>query len=145
MKTIKINKNSWHYRLIDKYTTEPVWHIDNFCEYFWGVARGIFSVFLIIGCGSIISWIMVGEPIMYAITGFDPVFLDGNDGLQIGLMIWGIILFVFSISFTTLKYQEYKDAHSKKYVDEPDSFIYTAYKSFKDKVCFKIEYEKEQK
>jgi hypothetical protein len=141
MKTVKVNKKSWHYQLADMganpYSVKT--QANDFCSYIRLVFKGIFFYFLIIVFGSLFAYIMLVEPMMWAISGFDRLFLEGNDAIKFGTGCWAIVVFCVTMFFIS----EWSDKRKRIRAENPSepSFVAVAYDSIKNKICFKVDYE----
>jgi len=139
MKNLTFNRNSWHYRLAEKYP--PNLSRDearDLCTYVRYVIRGIFVVGFLIGATSYLSASAIMLPLMsYLIEGH----IDLPEIFIPGLLIFlGLIICFIVISlFAGLAYLFYTSI-SKQYIAK-DSFIVTAWKSFKEKTCFLISFK----
>jgi hypothetical protein len=143
MKTINLRRNSWHYWLAKDVAS---WnHIDNddFCSYVRAVIAGavlisIVSVIVsVVGGGSVVGagvalycwWHHVNLNTLSPILGFSAACFAT---VSIGAAVIGIVYL-----FLTLKKHAKEKLHHKAGT-KPDSFIRSAYVSFKDKVCFRV-------
>jgi hypothetical protein len=145
MKELKISKHSWHYYLITNYTTyNPGSDLTDFCSYVRAIFVGLFSIACLIGIGSVFFYGLIVQEVMYIISGFDSHFIDDNNWLKVGLIIWFLLTFIAVCSLlkyiTKTTYKKIMNLSSPNYkqVDKPDSVIYNIYKKYKDKVCYKI-------
>lgn len=69
---MNINKNSWHFKLLDHFDHNVVWHLqrgDNvsLCNYFWNVIGALLKVLAVIGGGTFVT-VMAGI-VLYAFFG----------------------------------------------------------------------------
>lgn len=66
-----------------------------------------------------------------------------GDFMSFGTGFLGIVvgLFVFVYLYSLL--DKFRNARAEANADKPDSFLKAAYKSFKDKVCFKVNFNGE--
>jgi hypothetical protein len=141
MKTIKINRNSWHYHIIKTYTDRrPEW-IGSICQYNRNVLLGILNIFYIIFFTSLTLVILLSPifyGILYLIYGMPPGELEGT------FVVFGVTGYVMIIGFyiahLLTERKENKLYEMKENgIEIKDSYIGAAWKSFKDKVCVKIE------
>ena len=143
---MKINKKSWHYHIVEKYTDgNPRW-IGSICEYNRRVLLGIFHILTIIFFASIflmcvLSPIFYG--ILYLIYGVAGITMVSNEGVIIAL---GIFLYIMAILFYfVFLYTQWRDLRLEEYGSgqrkRKASYISAAWKSFKDKVCIRVEFE----
>ena len=138
---MKINKKSWHYRLVK--LGDP-WDIpDDLCSYvrllIWN-AMGVSSTFalgtflVVVGIWSPIHLVLYGIPDQQsALYGFSII----GSMVDAGVVVISIIYFLERV-------REYRLEHRKdkppKPIKEP-SFIKKAWKGFKEKTCYKIDFE----
>lgn len=61
---MKINKNSWHYKLNDKLNGGYV-NYNNLCSYFWGTIFAIFMLFIAAPFFTITGVLILLSPIIY--------------------------------------------------------------------------------
>lgn len=150
MRTFKINRNSWHYRLLSHYDDNIQWRLSriDFCAY----ARAIFGVtvltialaliILVLG-GCVLFWMYDTvrwiASVIYHLGSPTYVLTDGSTAT------WGIVgvivtafAFICSCRWLINRYVDWKYNHLDG--KEP-GFIVTAYKSVKDKFCMKVELE----
>ena len=146
MKTINLNKKSWHFWIA---TTLGIFRPDSgdFCKYVRNVIGGsIFGLMIAAAVGFVVAVlgggliniaiylydILTGHP--YTIT--NPVMQAGSIILLVSIVMVGI---GFIVAYVKGKIEEHKYATSG--VDQPDSFVANAYKSIKNKVCFKVNFK----
>lgn len=143
---MKINKKSWHYHIVKTYTDgSPHW-IESICEYNRRVLLGIFNILMIIFVSSILlicalSPIFYG--ILYLIYGDAGMTLLSNDG---SIVFVGILMYIMAILFYFMfLYTQWRDSRIEEYLNgeriRKESYIGAAWKSFKDKVCVRVEFE----
>jgi hypothetical protein len=145
MKPIKINQNSWHYHVATSYTDGNVRWATSICEYNRKVFMGLVSIALIILASSLALLILLSPifyTILYLIYGL-PIDPDSNEGalLVAGIGCYLVILGIYLIHLFTEWKQEKLDEECRTGIERKDSYIKSAWKSFKDKVCVKVEWE----
>ena len=131
MNTIKLNRNSWHYRLYDKYANnfhEPY----DICGYTQGVILGAITVFFITLI-SIVASIAVGDFLLWS---YFNLFV-GSVGMETPAAIFLMFAAFGVIIFGIGTFQDYSKFH--------DNFVTSAYRSYKDKYCIKVEVEGKEK
>lgn len=143
MKTIKIDKNSWHYHIVYKYTDgNPKW-IGSICEYNKQLLFGMLSILMIIIISSFL-WSVLLAPIFYGILYLIyglPIEFGSDISSIIGIGVTFYVLGIGSyIAHLLIERKENKLYEMRaKGIERKDSYIVAAWKSFKDKVCVKIE------
>jgi hypothetical protein len=142
MKEIKINKNSWHFHLIENYTSINPNHINNTCTYAKSIFYGLLGMLFFIALGAFLINCLFLQPLITIIFGlsfgFDLPIVQHNLFLTIGVSMWLMIIFC-CLSFiikTTYKFISHKfhwNPRTKK-----DNFLSLMYESIKNKICFRI-------
>lgn len=141
MKTIKINRNSWHYHIAQTYTDGNAEWSSSICEYNSKVIMGFFAIFCIIFF-STIALVMLLSPIFYGILyliyGIPP---EGSGEIGVVFGVTGYVLIILCYIAHLLTERKYNKRTSEMYrdIEIKDSYIGAAWKSFKEKVCVKIE------
>jgi hypothetical protein len=140
MQAFKVNRDSWHYKLNQKFMNERgdnEWYMrdnweqrhNNFCSY-WRVTmfRLVFALF--IAAFSLLVLFAAGTGIYQ-----DP---------WSALMIVSTAIGIFVIFIGLLAVAAYFDARKRKrgLGEVPDSLFVAKYKAYKSKVCPMVEYEK---
>lgn len=135
MKPFKLKRKSWHYW----FASSGDRHIKSgttICDYFWRVLSGIlYRLFALIGLlivgiagSALVLTMLVGPVAIWFLT--DP---DMRQIAATGVII-DIVLLVLIICVLVLRLRRAGDAAQP-------GFVTLAYRSFKDKVCFKIDLE----
>jgi membrane protein YdbS with pleckstrin-like domain len=140
MQAFKVNRDSWHYKLNQKFMNERgdnEWYMrdnweqrhNNFCSY-WRVTMFRLLFALLIAIFIITVLFMIGEGIYQ-----DP---------WTALMIVSSAIGIFTAFIGLLAVAAYLDNRKYKYKskESPDSLFIAKYKSYKSKVCPMVEYEK---
>ncbi len=151
MNTLKFNKNSWHYQLVRAVKDE--WHIsDNFCGYFWDVIISGSILLLMLAMTAMCLFVLVVAPLLYLAVGLQYQFFEPPKEVAVGL-VFDVGLLLIYVWFLVsdwladrreLKRQKFYDEYVKnnyKKVEKKPSFVITAWRTFKDKTCFRIEFE----
>lgn len=145
MKQLKINKKSWHYELAkigcSPFTVE--FQVSDFCSYTRKVVRGFFCALAIIALVSIVSYFMIAQPLMYAISGFDSLFLKDNDIIRIGAVLWGLVTFIVVAAVIGTWSEKRKNLKAQQEHEHPSTpgFLTIWYRTIKEKTCFKVDFE----
>jgi len=145
MKPIKINKNTWHYQVATKYTYRDIHFVESICEYNRRVFMGLAAICLIILASSLALLILL-SPIFYTVLHLIYGLEFDSDSTESALIVAGIgfymgILGIYIAHLLTER--EYKKVYEmpENGIERKDSYIKSAWKSFKDKVCVKVEFE----
>lgn len=154
MRTLHFNKNSWHYKAALLASSNHYDIPENFCNYFWRVIFGSFLTLLLLGIFSLFTFLTVIAPILYLVvclqygTFWPPAEVVVGIVLDIIIMI-GVAHFYITENILP-EYKKKRAAKRLKLMEDgiyPEStpkepgFIVTAWRTFKDKTCFKIEFE----
>lgn len=148
---MNINKNSWHFKLLDYFDHNVVWHLqrgDNvsLCNYFWNVIGALLKVLAIIGGGAVVT-VVVGI-ILYALFGSLMYLLLPLTGPLFDYKLYevGLAVLIFALGITTVagicatiggdmkivpKYLKPNKTEDSK----PPSLFLSWLKAKKDKVC----------
>lgn len=101
---MKVNRNSWHYKLMDHFDHNVISRLDynqsvTLCQYFWSLIGALFQsigvVLLGIGCTlmlSVIVFAVIVAPINYLLTAYFGVvdITDGCGGMLL-VLFWIVI------------------------------------------------------
>jgi hypothetical protein len=149
MKPIQINKNSWHYKIANfpNDSDEP----KDLCSYLRNFVSGVFLIACIICLSSIVLG-MVIQPVIalfvYFQTGYAEIFSTPTvvSGLMlIALFSAGSIWYAYDLYTQRKEKQRWDDYMNGKiltfYYSKPDGFFKLAFKAFKEKTCFFIEFK----
>lgn len=133
MKTLKLNKDSWHYKLAMQYDRHVPDNTD-ICSY----TRLLFAAMSLMAFAITILTLLAGT-ILFTIGGwFAYLFGFPLHGAVVPFtFIYGGATIVIGIVAAKAHYDEHKYDKPKK---EP-GFVRTAYRSWKDKFCVKVEFE----
>lgn len=142
MKMIKINKNSWHYKVVNFGCTSNNDISNNLCTYFWQFVRGCG-----IGCALLLGVILF---IVFASFVIGSLFvpLDVSEAV-VAMIIWIVIALSFKDviihhfgSDHWLKRDVFKNLKSKDgQTNRKPSIIKEYLKAKKQKICPIIEFE----
>jgi len=130
MKTFDVNKKSWHYKLSkfgeNRYDVDA----DDICSYTRNVIYGMFASSLCI-IGICIGLYAAGDFIAWLIACIQySSFLHPQLGAIIIVDAIGVIFMVVLYSGTSVFFSCQREKEG--------SFVHTAYKSWKDKYCIKV-------
>jgi hypothetical protein len=133
MKLLKLNKDSWHYKLAMMYDK---WMPDNtdICTY----TRTLIASFCLMTFAICVMGLLAGS-LLFMFGGWIAYFLGYElHGAVIPFtFIYGVSAVIIGIVWAKAFYQERKWTQPEK---EP-GFIRTAYRSWKDKFCVKVEFK----
>ncbi len=139
MKTLTLNKNSWHYRLASTYPPCDHWAIArDICGYTRQVIRGMITCMFLTPILAYIVLCLILPPIAIFVPDFVlPTLVNP-------FTAGAIFYVVFALGYTAyLIATAYVKLSSKGGLQKAihTGFIYNSYKSFKDKTCFKIDFK----
>lgn len=149
MKTFNLNKKSWHFWLATRFGVMDKYEKDtNFCRYFWSTVLGgfVFSMLTaVVGVATyFVGWIVYSWYQFFA-TGFTM-----NEGVKVTLIIGALaaiayalkLLFAFLEKRRRAKREAYYAIERAKeegtYVEPEPGFLKQAYRSWKEKTCYKV-------
>lgn len=145
MKTINLKAKSWHYFLAVKLGNfNP--NSGDFCSYVRNVLFGLVlgSMFAaVVGFLGAIAMGAIVNVSLYLYHWIVGTAYVANAFAQFATIATGVILLAIGFIFGSLVVREKLDDRkmAKAALNEPDSFLKSAYKSFKDKVCFKVNFD----
>lgn len=145
MKSLQLNKKSWHYRLANHYGNfkgydwkyEPV--KTNICEYSQEVLFGFLTVLLFTLCILAVS-LTIMSAVLWAIVCIQFwVYVLPDDFANFGIGIFGAAILIGL--FVTFLYfiEKYTKDQETKYVHKEPGFLKIWYTNFKSKTCVPIE------
>lgn len=143
MKTIKINRNSWHYHIAQTYTDGNAEWASNLCEYNTKVIMGFAAILCIIFFTSI-AGVMLLSPIFYGVLYLIYGILPGDLGdicVVFGFVSYLLITCFYVAHLITERKENKLYEMTENGIQIKDSYIGAAWKSFKDKVCVKVGFE----
>ena len=138
MKTLQLNKNSWHYWLTRKYRLLSDYETHDICSYSSIVLGAclltlILFVLSCLGIFMIVAglWVLAGLLFHFSY----PEILNG----------FAIMIGVFLLTMLRIRYHEWKlnrmfDEDGYR-IHKPDNFLKHAYQSWKQKFCIKVEFK----
>ena len=136
MKSYTTKQNSWHYKLAN-FGDENLKYYNsiNFCEYLRFMALGIFKfIAMLVFCVSIFCFVAYASyGIILSLFAWDYTKMN-----MLSMMLVSIFGF-FIILYLIKKVNVYLENKPQK---ESNSFAALAYRKFKTKTCFNIEFEK---
>ena len=143
MESLFINRKSWHYRLASYYATTCDRELTDICAYTRKVLIGAFFALLLTAIGGALAGTLgcfLAWLLSWLVTGF--LIL-----LPTGAIPATILLFAVSVGFT---FAGFKWGFNKlaglmsrgtKVAKQP-GFLKLSYRSFKDKYCIKVSFDK---
>lgn len=141
MKEFKLNPNSWHFKLATLWKTQGYkhWLINtgtNICEYTWEVSRGFLKLISAFAFGAVmVAW--------FVKSVYDIVMLFFGGEFTPFAFSLTIITFIFLTFFmwegTRILFRKVKEKTEN--TETPPTFFGLAYRKFKDKTCFKINFK----
>lgn len=141
MKAVNLNKNSWHYYIAQKlgsyrpqeYVNDTRNHKTDICTYTSFVLKGFFLLFVMgiaIAFVGFLFWnVLFG--IIFSIIYGTIIFTD---------IAIAIFMFLLAVIISATLFVGITMIKSKLENTESDGFIKTAYKSWKEKFCVKINF-----
>ena len=137
MKSYELNSNSWHYKLANFGYRRVSASGSNICEYTRAVIAGA-----VLAVATVIMFIVVGIGLSYGVYGIAmSLFTLTNVLNPVSLLILGGLSGLGGL-FLIGGIKHYLDNRTVKFKPEtPPSFPTLAYRKFKDKTCFKINFK----
>lgn len=148
MTPITFSKNSWHARLVNRFTQRYASDATNICQYMrwvgWGLlgvilvtlALSVFATFVLSGIVWDIQWLF---GYVHFVGGQNPPARElGACILNLVAVLGSIVAGLMWISGIVKEARYHKKWHTAS-PSPPPGFIRTAYRSFKDKVCIRVE------
>jgi hypothetical protein len=143
MNTMKLKKNSWHYKLVKNFSDVRPEAITDFCSYFREVVWSLFGATFLTAIGICVFYVSVVAPLMYLTVGLQHGWFQMPYEVITGLSIDLVALFVVIIGETIhrrrVKENAYYDIHGH-FPKRSQGFFSLAWAKFKDKTCHKIEF-----
>lgn len=143
MKPQTYSKKSLHYRLAHVYAKCYEWDLQymNICEY---TRKVLFGFFLAILLSFVVGGVLGGFTdfliwFYVALTTGQYVELHSVGIFGVSIVVGSLVL--VGSAMLKDKYHSYKRHKVIHEQPKPPSFIAEAYRSFKDKVCFKVNFE----
>lgn len=140
--------DSWHWHFADQaglsmYRLER--GLVDICEYRTKVMQGIFLIMVLYALGGIAVAIMVVQPLVWiAACIANGTWIRANDIVCAGASVcWGLVgcaMIAYGCTQLGNKYVEWKNG--QVVVHKEPSMLTQMYRSWKDKVCYRIQIEK---
>lgn len=143
MKTLKLKKGSWHYRLAGITANLEIFNEPDICSYTRSVLAGILVILLL---GMLIAF--AGFFLSHMILGAIFASIYGvwilTDIAVIGYIAASLLATVFAIE-QIIKFSERRSRRRRNMPVEtkPDGFVKHAYKSWKNRFCVKVTFKEE--
>ncbi len=139
MKPVTFSKKSWHYWLATNIGDFKTYSQNDMCSYVNNVIKGLLIVLLastiVLGCSAtVISFLyhIIGK-----MLGLIHRSMEVYEGMGMMFVILALVVVVAMFGRDWLA-----NRREKQYASQtPPGFIKTAYRSFKDKVCFLVEFK----
>lgn len=136
-----LKKDSWHFWVANFMTKRirPEWNEGNdICSYTRAFFAGLFwlAMAAVFGVGGV-CWVGAS---LWSI--FSYLFLNNTElgfYAQLFLFVVGTLISFIAIIAAHVKIREYRDEHPAK--EKPPGFVKLAYRKFKDKTCFRLNFE----
>jgi hypothetical protein len=140
MQTIKLSKKSWHYHLIREYTANADHEIKamDFCQYVRWVFAGILGACIATILLTFCALIIVLPLVFYSVVLFYGVWVEPNITTSVGVLCYIVVILYYIVLYTIRGVVKL----FSKIPPTPIStspFIRSAYKTIKNKVCFRLE------
>ncbi len=142
MKTLKFDKDSWHYKLAN---FGGVWYIEeNICGYTRQVIRGAFLAMLVLCVVEFFLFLCVASLLIVLISYIEngiffidsPIYVAFISGVTIDIVVlFGYLNIEFQIQ-DKIKEKLFTSNDNKK----KSNFIVEGYRAFKEKTCVRIEF-----
>lgn len=157
MKALNFSKKSWHYWLanLGNYNEDR----EDFCHYVRSAIVGVFvcamiavvALAVIVGVGDFIAWIVAMivagtyiEPRLPAQVTASLLFISAVIGILLGISLWNEKRKIRKLNEQIAREREILNAilEGKEPLPAPQpNFIQSAYKTLKEKTCFKVNLE----
>lgn len=149
MKPLKFSKNSWHYKVATKFGGLEAWGDLDFCEYVRSVLLGIFLLSMIAiicfaGLFALADWMAWVSAMI--ITGS---MITPSEPATIITACWVIAFIIIGCVYGSRIYDNRKEARrleafkawqaGGEYIPTQPGFITMAYRTLKEKTCFRVE------
>ena len=138
MKSLQFSADSWHYKMIYKYTPARDRDLVDICSYTRYFLFSLLTIGLILAGVTLASFILtqilvgIGFSLWHGMLIFSEV---AKVSMGVITVLGGAIGIVAFMAWVGDKHREYKEAHR----GEPDGFVKEAYKSWKEKYCARVE------
>lgn len=146
MMTLKLNRDSWHYKFVKNVVGMP-WYVNDICSYttrfFWSVVLSLLASIVVLAVTGILlsgvyGWVQLflGHPPTKGHDGFAPFMVI--DALIVVAAV--IITAFFGIKKGVLAFADYLSDNAKPTTPKEPWLIETMYKHFKEKTCVQIDW-----
>ena len=141
MNTLNFSKSSWHYRLVclNKYERDIS---TNFCGYFWDVVLSMMVMGVAFGATILISYALIVSPLMYFAVVLQYGAFEAPSEVRLGILL-DLLLISFTVLYVIFNAVEsayFNIRYVNRETPKVPGFVSTAWKTFRDKTCFKIEF-----
>jgi uncharacterized membrane protein len=137
MKTLTFKENSWHHRLAKMGGFD--WSCGDICSYTRKVMMGALGAILVSALALILLYLAVHMVMGIGFSLWYGMFLFTDAGFA-GLVVVSIVSLVTGIFFLSDRLQKY---NLENQYNDP-GFVKTAYRSWKEKYCARIEIVKDE-
>lgn len=149
-----LKTKSWHYWLAKKFGNMYRWQADDMtiCEYIRYVLKGLWSLTMLTIVVTVLSTLYLYGGYDCGMYLYNHFVIDDSEyriaEISLFFILINIVIILFFIGYGIHKLKEktemvignYYQNRSASHVNN-DSFVYLAWKKFKDKTCFKIDFE----
>lgn len=150
MNTMKLKKDSWHYKLIKNIGGHSPEFYTDLCSYFWAVIFTLMWATVLTIIAVSVFYVAVIAPLMYLAVCLQYGWFKVPDEVALGLGI-DLALIIVAIASITAHYiyeyrekqrtkdYEYYDIHGR-FPEKTQGFLSLAWAKFKHKTCHRIEF-----
>lgn len=143
MKSFTLNTNSWHFKLAEIAGVSKRRH-DDFCSYFRKVAMGAFLFTLMIAL-SVAETACVADFFAWIVAGVQSGFVEPRPGTVIFFCELAIaavlgLIYLFATWDEKRNERKWQQRCDPTFVAPEPGFVKLAYRKFKDKTCFQINF-----
>jgi hypothetical protein len=140
MQTIKLSRKTWHYHLIREYTTNAEYDIKymDFCQYIRGVLMGILGACIVTMMLAFCALLIVLPLVFCSVVLLYGVWVEPNIITCVGMLCYIVVILYYIVLYAIRGVVKVFN----KIPPTPIStspFIRSAYKTIKNKVCFRLE------
>lgn len=162
MKAIKMNSKSWHYKIATNFGSYRSWGSGSgdFCDYVRNFILGLFMLSIFCGLGLVALYFLVrllwsGYTCWISrMFGTSMACTFGNpEQITLGIVVFACFALLFIKGVTWLIEYEREKKHAQQiallrgeisHKDVRPGFIVSAYRSIKEKTCYRIEFEEKE-
>lgn len=127
--------------MVKNYTRYHEYEIENFCSYFKAILVACFNILFVISFISLLVYVLVLQPVLWACTGFDPLYIDVNPSAFGGVIGWGLFISTSTIAYSIQYMRKKISTRLDNKLGSTDSFVISVFRKLKDKTCFKIQFD----